>query len=536
MLKPVAVASLVFFFFFSVMGGGVSLEFAAKRPPRITIDSGVLEGTQFSAKPGDMAFLGIPYAAPPTGQLRWRPPQKPVPWDGVRGAKAYGPACPQVPSSWLPEILGRKQMATDEACLYLNVWTTNLSTTLKVPVMVWIHGGGNIEGSQEWPPLGPVLASRGVVVVTINYRLGVFGYLSHPAFSAESPHHSSGNYGLLDQIEALNWVHRNIDKFGGDPNRVTVLGASSGSLDVCDLLSSPLATGLFQRTILQSGVCVDFAARPLATAEADGERLVKTLGLPSNLQQLSRLRVLPAAQLLQTAEQDNDLDFNPVVDGWVLREQPATTFAQGRQARIPVMVGSNLDEVSIFASSIVGGTAYRPKTVAEYRSWLEREFKKHADDVFALYSAFTDAAVPGAFLNMDTDYEFGFGARLLAREVALTGQNAFLYNFSYRGQGKFSALGAFHSEENMFLSKKYWTSWISSPDDEKMSDTLIGYWVQFAKTSAPNGPGLPRWPAYDPKVDRCQELGRNIGQIPTPHAATFGVFEDVLKEKLRSAK
>jgi para-nitrobenzyl esterase len=429
-------------------------------------------------------------------------------------------------------MLGRKQLVTDENCLYLNVWTTNLAASSRLPVMVWIHGGGNIEGSQEWPPLGPALASRGVVVVSINYRLGVFGFLTHSALSAESPNHSSGNYGLLDQMEALNWVHRNIDKFGGDPKQVTIFGASSGSLDVCDLIASPLAAGLFQRAILQSGVCVDIAARPLAIAEADGTRLAKTLGVPADSQQLSRLRALPAEQLLQTAARDKDIDFNPVVDGWVFQEQPAVTFAQGRQAKIPVMVGSSLNEVSIFASPIVGATSYRPKTVSDYRRWLGQEFRAHANDVFTVYPALNDDDVPNAFLNMDTDYEFGFGARLLAREVALAGQNAFLYNFSYVGPGIFAPLGAFHSEEGMFLSKKYWTSWINSPEDEKLSATVIGYWVQFAKTSRPDGPGLPPWPAYDSKADSCQELGRKVGQISTPRATRFGVFEKLLNEKL----
>ena len=189
--------------------------------PRVTTDSGMLGGTHFGADPAEAAFLGIPYAAAPIGNLRWRPPQPAIAWKGVREAKAFGPACPQLPSGWLPEMLGRKQMVTDEACLYLNVWTTNLpasaktsthtSSPHKAPVMVWIHGGGNVEGSQEWPPLGPTLARRGVVVVSINYRLGVFGFLSLPGLTAESAQHASGNYGLLDQIEALKWVRRNIE-------------------------------------------------------------------------------------------------------------------------------------------------------------------------------------------------------------------------------------------------------------------------------------------------------------------------------------
>lgn len=343
------------------LGFALLLECAAgatlsvQNTPRVTIDSGVLEGTQFGANAAEAAFLGIPFAAPPTGELRWRPPQRPAPWPGVREAKAYGPACPQIPSTWLPELLGRTQFVTDEACLYLNVWTTNLSGTSRVPVMVWVHGGGNVEGSQEWPPLGPALARHGVVVVSINYRLGAFGFLTHPALSAESPHHSSGNYGLLDQIEALQWVRRNIDKFGGDPAQITLFGASSGSLDVCDLMVSPLAAGLFQKAILQSGVCVDFAARPVATAEPDGARLLRVFGVAADSQALSRLRALPAEQLLETAAQDKGLDFNPVVDGWVLPQQPAITFAHGEQAKIPVIVGSNLNEVSIFASPIVQG-------------------------------------------------------------------------------------------------------------------------------------------------------------------------------------
>ncbi len=262
-------------------GGTLQGEAPSSPAPRVTINSGMLRGTLFGADPAEAAFLGIPYAAAPIGSLRWRPPQPFPAWTGVREAKAFGPACPQLPSGWLPEMLGRKQMVTDEACLYLNVWTTNLPTSAgtsshasslhKSPVMVWIHGGGNVEGSQEWPPLGPTLARHGVVVVSINYRLGVFGFLSLPGLTAESAQHASGNYGLLDQIQALKWVRRNINKFGGDPSNVTVFGASSGSLDVCDLMASPLASGLFEKAILQSGVCVDGTSPTLFEAEAQGE-------------------------------------------------------------------------------------------------------------------------------------------------------------------------------------------------------------------------------------------------------------------------
>jgi para-nitrobenzyl esterase len=492
--------------------------------PRVTIDSGMLSGTHFGADPAQAAFLGIPFAAAPTGNLRWRPPQPFPAWTGVREAKAFGPACPQLPSGWLPEMLGRKQMVTDEACLYLNVWTTNLpagagtsshATSLhKAPVMVWIHGGGNVEGSQEWPPLGPTLARRGVVVVSINYRLGVFGFLSLPGLTTESAQHASGNYGLLDQIEALRWVRRNIGKFGGDPSNVTVFGASSGSLDLCDLMASPLASGLFEKAILQSGFCVDNASPTLSQAEAQGEKLAQQFGAPGDdAQALDKLRAIPAERMLQQAATDHEIDFNPNVDKWVLPDQPWRIFSEGRQARIPVIVGSNADEVSIFASSMVGGKSYRPRTVAEYRQWLQHTFHDLAPEVFAAYPASTDSDVPKAFLSMDSDYEFGFGAWLVARETQAIGQPAFLYRFTYVGSGEFASLGAFHSEESILLSKRYWTSWVSSPDDEPMSERIIGYWTQFAKTSRPYAPGLPPWAAYELSTDQYQELGRHIGQI-----------------------
>jgi len=505
---------------------------SASSTPRVTIDSGVLEGTHFSSDLRDGAFLGIPYAAAQVGALRWRPPQLPPSWQGVRKANEFGPACPQLPSPWLPEMLGRKQMVTDEACLFLNVWTTNLHGAKKLPVMVWIHGGGNIEGSQEWPPLGPVLAKHGIVVVTINYRLGVFGYFSHPALTAESPYHSSGNYGLLDQMAALQWVRRNIASFGGDPHRVTVFGASSGSLDICDLLASPLADGLFQGAILQSGVCVDGLAPTLDHQEAAGKRIATDLGVADDSGALAHLRAIPADELLQRASEEKNVDFNPVLDGWVFREQPAIVFEKGHQARIPVVVGSNADEVSIFKSPLVGGKSRNPGTVEEYHHWLIENFGAHAEQVFEAYSAKTDRDVAEAVLNLQSDHEFGFGSRLLAREVAASGQRAYLYNFTYVGSGPFEVLGAFHSEESILLSKQYWTSWVSSPDDERLSNILIAYWVQFASTGTPDGEGLPRWPRYDPKTDEAQELGRHVGQIKALRAARFKVFDEMLQEEL----
>lgn len=509
---------------------------AQARAPQVTIDSGTLHGTPLPGMARGAEFLGIPFAAQPIGNLRWRPPQPAPHWQGVLNATEYGPACMQLPSGWLPEMLGIQKMKTSEACLYLNVWTPDLRDTAKLPVLVWIHGGGNVEGSGEWPPLGATLARQGIVVVSFNYRLGAFGFFAYPALSAESPHHVSGNYGHLDQVAAIQWVRRNIDRFGGDPTRIAIAGQSSGALDVCNLMASPVAAGLFQRAIMQSGVCVDSVYPRLKDAEKNGKLLAKDLGVRGGPLSLNRLRSISAERILKIAARDPRIDLEPNIDGWFFKEQPASAFAQGRQAKISVIVGSNADEVSIFASPIVGGTAYRPKSVAEYRHWLDKEFGSLANKVFAEYPARSDAQVRDAFRNMLTDYDFGFGARLLARETTQSGQSAYLYYFTYVGAGKFAELGAFHSEESMFLSKKYWTTWVARPYDKTLSNAIIGYWVQFVKAGNPNRIGLPAWPSYNLRTDLAQELGRRIGPEPVPRAQGFGIFQQFLTSRLQKAE
>jgi para-nitrobenzyl esterase len=504
--------------------------------PQVTIDSGTLEGIPLGPGSSGAAFLGIPYASQPVGNLRWKSPQLPPKWSGIRDAKVYGPACPQTPSGWLPEMLGIKKMKTDEACLYLNVWTPDLTGKAKLPVFVWVHGGGNVEGSGEWPPLDATLARKGIVVVSLNYRLGAFGFFAYPALSAESRHHVSGNYGHLDQVAALRWVRRNIARFGGDPNQVTIGGQSSGALDVCNLMASPVAAGLFQGAILQSGVCVDSVYPMLRAAEANGALLTKDLGIQPGPRALAELRAIPAQKILETAAADQQVDLEPDIDGWFFPQQPAITFAQGQQEKVAVLEGSNEDEVSIFASPIVGGKSNRPKTVAAYKNWLQQEFGSYANQVFAEYPAHSDAEVPDVFRKMFSDFDFGFGARLLAIDTARIGQPAFLYHFTYVGAGEFAPLGAFHSEELMFLSKKYWTTWVHRPYDKTLSHTIIGYWVQFVKTGNPNGHDLSAWPAYNPQSDLCQELGRRIGPEPAPRAKRFEVFQQVLTSRLQKAE
>lgn len=495
--------------------------------PLVRLDQGVLSGSRFGS--AGAAFLGIPYAAPPVDRLRWAAPQEPAPWPGIRDATYYRPACPQLPSPWLPEMLGRKQMQTSEDCLYLNVFTPRLNRDASLPVMVWIHGGGNVEGSQEWPPLGPALAAHGVVVVTINYRLGVLGWLALPELSAESPHHISGNYGLLDQVAALRWVRHNIRGFGGDPQRVTIFGASSGSLDICDLMASPLAQGLFERAIMQSGFCADGLSPTLPEAEKSGAAFAASVLGQKNGPSIEKLRSMPADELVRLAAKANGVDWNPIVDARVLPDQPFLVFRKGQQVKVPVIVGSNLDEVSIFASTLVGATPHRPQTVTEYRNWLKNAFGNNAEAVFQAYPAAQDNQVPAAFLAMDTDYEFRFGANLLAREVASSGQNVYQYVFTMTGRGKFASLGAFHSLESMYLSKHYWTDWVTDRHAEPLSNAMIEYWTRFAATGDPSSDRLPVWPPYREDSPKALELGERIGPVRVPRMDAMQVFAKVLQ-------
>ena len=370
-----------------------------------------------------------------------------------------------------------------------------------------------------------------MVVVTINYRLGIFGFYASPQLSAESPTHTSGNYGQLDQLAALQWVQRNIAKFGGDPQQVTVAGQSSGALDICNLIASPLARGLFQRAILESGVCVDSVFPTSREIETANAHFADTLGANHQRASLAQLRALPAQQLLDAAARA-PLDLEPAVDGHFLREQPAVTFAAGRQLPVAILTGSTANEMSIFSSPIVGATSNRPATVAAYLQFVRRKFGVRAPQVFANYPATHDADVPAVFTTMFSDFDFGFSARLLAAETARIHQPIYLYHFTYAGQGPFAPLGAFHAEELMFLSQHYWKSWVKSPDDARVSEALIHYWASFIRTGDPNTPGLPAWPAYTPQQDLAQILGRTITTAPDPRANRFAPFQQYLDGRL----
>ncbi len=520
----------------------------------VTIDSGTLEGAHFGAARNEVMFLGIPYAAPPTGERRWRPPQPIEKWQGTRKANSYGAACPQPEDPHWMDLYTKEVVQTfepyftfrtDEDCLFLNVWTTNMPAdhiaAKKLPVMVWIHGGGRAGASQFWP-MGPTLARKGVVLVSINYRLGALGFMSHPALTAESPHHASGNYGILDQIAALQWVQRNIDKFGGDPANVTIFGESSGGMMVCFLMSSPLAQGLFRHGIMESLGCADTISPELktpshyeggdGTAEEIGQRLTQDLAIPDGPDALAKLRAKTPKEIMDVSERDPTVNFEieSTVDGWVLPEQPATTFAHGRQAKVPVIVGSNSDEATTEIEETLNG----PPTLANYKAFLKNEFLDDADEMFRMNPAAADADVRAAFIAFDTVYEFGNSVHVIAKDTTSAGQKAWFYYFTYPGKGKYSDVGAFHGLDVKFLTGWFRPSWWGEADaeDRKFSDLMTGYWTQFAKTGDPNDPNLPQWPVYDPKSEMALELGHEIKLRPTPHADRFPVFERSLNRRL----
>jgi para-nitrobenzyl esterase len=532
--------------------------------PEVRIDSGRIRGT---AEGGVAAYLGIPYAAPPVGSLRWEPPQPVTPWSAVRPCTQFGPACPQ-PASPFGRDVGRQ----DEDCLYLNVWTaaeapvstlgggsgegeahrpspSSASATAGRPVMVWIHGGGCSIGAGSLPYYnGRRLAEQGVVLVTLNYRLGPLGFLAHPLLSKESPHGVSGNYGLLDQIEALRWVQRNIAAFGGDPQRVTVFGESAGALCIARLMVSPPAKGLFQRAIAQSGAAhgrnrdLKKTVGRMESMEAIGERLAKALGCDRAADPLAALRAKTPAELLAAAQPQVGLfgagtHFGPVVDGWVLPDNAVRLFQQGRQHDVPLMVGTNADEGSIFLRQLPV-----QRTVA-YRLLVRRLFPERADEVLTLFPAANDAEVEGALNRLVTVVSFEMPARFLAKSMAPKKSKAYLYQFTRvppfgarppaeaggdtRGAGGgLQTFGAFHGLEIAYVFGNPLVGAGRDPIDQALSKAMMDRWIRFAATGDPNPPrASPVWPAYDPAGDQYLEFGDVLAVKTGLHKSACDLFE-----------
>jgi para-nitrobenzyl esterase len=492
----------------------------------IAIDGGLITGTptpQWTY--GVRLFRGIPYAAPPVGNLRWRPPQPVVPWQGIKAADHFSPVCMQNPTDTEGNAWREGLVPASEDCLYANVWTPAKSTSDRLPVMVFIYGGGNTRGAaSENQYDGSYLAKKGVVFVSFNYRLNVFGFLAHPELTAESDHHSSGNYALLDQIAALRWIQRNIAKFGGDPNTVMIFGHSAGASNVSSLLASPLAKGLFERALMQSGGNLGKGV-PLSAAEKNGVKFADSLGAHS----IADLRKVPAEQLLKASR----VPMGLIVDGWVLPEDVYSTFSAGNQNDVPVIVGT--------VGSDAPGPAPGPTKAADVPAYAQKTFGDLADLYLRVFPANTDEQATKSALAFRTNRAEA-NARMLARLQTRTGRSkAYWYIFTHLspfpeglewGGRPASEWGAYHGSEIVYVFDAFpLQDWAWRPVDYKLGDTVSSMWTNFVKTGDPNGVGLPRWPAYDPETDVLMNFGDNPQAQPAPYKTALAFFDKLDAEQ-----
>jgi para-nitrobenzyl esterase len=468
---------------------------------QVRTEAGNLEGST-STDGKVQIFKGIRYAAPPVGALRWKEPQ-PVPnWQGVRKATEFGARCMQ--GNVFGDMVFR-DAAPSEDCLYLNVWTPKASPDAKLPVMVWIYGGGFQAGATSEPRQdGEPLAHKGVVVVSMNYRLGIFGFFSHPELTKESPHHASGNYGLQDQSAALQWVRKNIAAFGGDPENVTIFGESAGSFSVSALMASPTSKALIHRAIGESGAFFGrtLAAKPLAESEQDGVKFAQSIGADT----LEKLRGMTAQQTLEAASKDkNAFRFGPNVDGHFFPESPSEIYAKGNEAHVALLAGWNHDEGSYH---MFFGTD--PPTKENYAKKAAQMFGEKAPDVLRAFPGETDEQAKSSADLLATANFIGYGTWKWIEMQVKTGNSAvYRYEFDQAPPLAPPAAGApastespraYHSAEIEFVfgmldSKKL--PW--RPEDYELSEQMGSYWTNFAKTGNPNGTGLPQWPQYGAK-------------------------------------
>jgi para-nitrobenzyl esterase len=506
----------------------------AQPAPHVRIAQGELAGEVTTM--GPYAFKGIPYAAPPTGPLRWHDPEPPSSWPGVRDATNYGPACIQPHS-----FFNIPASAMSENCLYLNVWTPNLHPADPAPVLVFIHGGAFIIGAGSQPEYdGANLAMRGVVIVTINYRLGVFGFFAHPDLTAASPHHASGSYGLLDQIAALRWVRQNIDAFGGDPRNVTVFGESAGATSIGYLMVSPLANGLFDKAILESPGIL-FVAAPELHRDYAGLSSMESIGL-AVAPHIADLQNLPAADLLartHSAAQkllgpggagharlgpETTLDrpstiqapWAPIVDGYVIPDQPAKLYAEGLYLHIPTMAGTNTNEGNLFL------THYHPSDTSSLTSWVQQAFAPCAKTVLAYYAP-SGADLHAAADRLITDALFAHSTFLFARDT-----HGFLYRFSHVSPfGAASGLGAFHgSELNYVFGHTHNPGANYQAVDHRLSDRMITIWLHFARTGDPNLMNSSEWTRIGSNGEaNYMDFGDTLSVKPFPDTS-FITFAD----------
>jgi len=516
----------------------MAVKFAAgQKDEVISTTCGPVRGTTVD---GIKGYLGIPYAAPPVGDLRWKPPVAPEPWREPREMTKFGHACPQSEIRLPPGI---EEMSED--CLTLNIWTPAKNESGLLPVMVFVHGGGFVGGAGTLPIYNVTrLAQKGVVLVTINYRLNVLGFLAHPALTAESAHHSSGNYGIMDQVSALEWIQANIHLFGGNPENVTVFGHSAGGASVIALMASPLTEGLFHRAVVQSGGYPPTVLRHLSqsqygldSTETLGLKFAEGLGVGSQANPLEAMRAKPWQEVVKVWEEtvQNKSTATGVSGGWmlnhlavdghVLREPPGKTFRDGKQRNVPFMAGTTSDEGSIFPTIMGLGTVER------YRRYLNRVFGEQSQKVEAMYPAPDDASVSQALSKLLGD-GFVCGARTMARGMSAIQPKTYLYQFTMqpkiflyqmpRSDDWRREFGCYHAAElpyvfHFFPSRRF------VEEDHRLSEAMVGYWTRFARNGHPNGDEAAEWPAYNESEEKhlILDVRIKVGQHLSKKACDF---------------
>lgn len=529
---------------------------AAEPGPIVAVEGGEIQGA-FEAGGGGAVFKGIPYAAPPVGELRWKPPQPVTHWEETRDATRFASICPQGDDNendffgrmidgqgmgWFRKALFRLAVGfsakevQSEDCLYLNVRTANLGGAETQPVMVWIHGGGHQTGSGSIDFYqSDALTQRGIVLVNFNYRLGLIGYYAHPSLSAESEHGVSGNYGTLDQIAALQWVRDNIAAFGGDPSKVTIFGESAGGESVAHMLTSPLARGLAHRAIMQSGstgellIHLERPVMDFMSAEAAGEAFAKKVVGDAH-DPIEGLRAMSADQLYSALREFPEFDTYsyPIIDGYVLRKSVIEAFLDGDQAPVPLLVGSNSDEGSILYSlgdDALYGSSPGPETSEAYREYLRESLGADAEKILELYPVTDDASVFDGASAVYGDSRLGTTARFYARQMANLGQPAYLYFFTRVPPSPGQTAGAFHAAEIVFVFGKSVSLFPTNEQDQIITQAMGDYWTQFAKTGDPNIEGQPSWPAFSREEQRNMVFGPKIEAAPVDRAEAYDVFE-----------
>lgn len=471
-----------------------------------------------SATKGLGVFRGVPFMAPPVGAKRWRAPQAVTPWIGTKITRAFAPACPQAPSH--PFAAG-----TSEDCLYLNVWTPAKTQGARLPVMVWIHGGGFSAGMTRTPMFDGVnLAHKGVIVVSIAYRLGVLGFLAHPALTAEQGT-GSGNYGLLDQLAALHWIKRNIAAFGGDPANVTLFGESAGASLITMLNATTQAKDLYSKAITESGA--DFVEVQEGDTSGFGmtslsmaEQLGKTVFAEVGAHDLASARALPADRLV-AIDTDDGSRFRPDIDGRLMTADQLHLYATGRFNRVPFLVGTNSDEGAIF---IPPAPAI---TTVSFIAMVRSTYGAKAEAILAQYPHATDAEAKRATKDLFRDANFAWSGLTLARALSgVGGQRVYSYYFDKRSPKRPD--GAHHGDEQAFVFGNLDVTNPFGPTsdrDRQLANQMGSYWVNFARTGDPNGRSLPHWPAFTGPDPRAMLLGDRVGSGDLPHQAQLRAID-----------